>query len=89
MAGHAGVDDDAPSLVLAIDPELGGGNGGIKDSEDIGAINIVKVILGQFGGGLDDRNTSVLQASTKWGTTKQEKGPDVLHEIQPRNVEAT
>ena len=65
MAGHAGVDDDAPSLVLAIDPELGGGNGGIKDSEDIGAINIVEVILGQFGGGLDDRNTGILQVPTK------------------------
>jgi hypothetical protein len=65
LAGHACVNHDAPSLVLAIDPEFGGGTGGIEDAKDIGTIDIVEVILVQFDGRLDDRDTGVLQMSTR------------------------
>ena len=63
LTGHAGVDYDVPSLVLAVDPEFGRSAGGIKDSKDINAVDVIEVILGQFNGRLDDRDTGVLAAA--------------------------
>lgn len=65
MTGHACVDHDASSLVLAVDPEFGGSTGGVEDSEDIRAINIVEVFLVQLDGRFDDRDASILQVSTR------------------------
>lgn len=56
---HARVDDNA-AFVTALEPELGGRNSSIENTKNVGLVDVVKVLLVEFGSGLDDGDTSVL-----------------------------
>lgn len=59
LRGHAGVYDDA-SLGLALDPELGRCARSVEYAEDVGAVDVVKVLLRELSRGLHDGDTSIL-----------------------------
>lgn len=52
LRGHAGVDDDRTTLILSVDPELGGGTSSVENTEDVGSINVVKVLAVEISRGL-------------------------------------
>lgn len=54
-----GRDDDDRTLLLALDPEVGGGLGRVEDAEDVDVEDLLEVVGGELERGLDDRDARV------------------------------
>jgi len=81
LRGHASVDDDA-SFALTRYPKFCSSIAGIKDTQYVNTINVIKVLLGELCGRLHNGNTSIGDEASNWSKLIVDPFEDLSDEVR-------